>query len=390
MKNPASTALPIKVLHIAQTAQGGVGSYLEEIMPLQSERYGREAVRAILPEEHAAAFPGLSSRWMRNFSGHSGRLISSLRMAALAFTVVREWRPHIVHLHSTFAGLVMRPFLWALPHRPRIIYCPHGWAFDRKTGRVETLAASAMERLLSRLCDAIICVSANDFHRALAMRLPPGSLRVVRNGIADLPTPAVPAPRGDPWPEGVRRILFVGRLDRQKGADVLFAAMRVLGDSAFAVVVGSSVVGDDGLAATAPANVSIAGWLSRPQIAELYAGAEVLVAPSRWEGLPMVAIEAMRAGLPVVATRAGGLPEIVEDGISGRLVEVDDAEQLARVLARLDSATLREMGARARQRYLRDFQIDRVIRELDGIYRSLALDAADRVAAGPRVDRKRP
>jgi len=135
--------------------------------------------------------------------------------------------------------------------------------------------------------------------------------------------------------------------------------------------------------------VSIAGWLSRPQIAELYARAEVLVAPSRWEGLPMVAIEAMRAGLPVVATRAGGLPEIVEDRISGRLIEVDDAEQLARVLASLDSETLREMGARARLRYLRDFQIDRVIRELDGIYRSLALETADRVAAGPRVDRKR-
>ena len=103
----------------------------------------------------------------------------------------------------------------------------------------------------------------------------------------------------------------------------------------------------------------------------------------------MVAIEAMRAGLPVVATRVGGLPEIVEDGVSGRLVEADNPEQLARVLASLDSTTLREMGARARLRYLRDFQIQRVIRELDGIYRSLAWKKADSVAAGRRVDRKR-
>lgn len=389
MKNPASTALPIKVLHIAQTAQGGVGSYLEEIMPLQSERYGRDAVRAILPEEHAAAFSGLSPRWMRNFPGRSGRLISSLRMAARAFTVLREWRPTIVHLHSTFAGLVMRPLLWALPHRPRIIYCPHGWAFDRKTGSVQTLVASAAERLLSRMCDAIICVSANDLHRAIALQMPPGSLRLVRNGIADLPTPYAPAPQGNPWPEGARRILFVGRLDRQKGADVLFSAMRALGNRAFAVVVGSSVVGDGELAATAPANVSIAGWLSRAQIADLYATAQVLVAPSRWEGLPMVAIEAMRAGLPVVAARVGGLPELVEDGVSGRLVDADDPGQLARVLASLDSDALREMGAHARQRYLRDFQVDRVIRELDGIYRSLAWEQADSAAAGRRVDRKR-
>lgn len=389
MKNPASAALPIKVLHIAQTAQGGVGSYLEEIMPLQGERYGQDAVRAILPAEHAAAFPGLSPRWMRNFSGRSGRLISSMRMAARAFTVLREWRPSIVHLHSTFAGLVMRPLLWALPHRPRIIYCPHGWAFDRKSGRVATFVASTMERLLSRMCDAIICVSANDLQRALALRMPPGSLRLVRNGIVDLPMPSTPAPQGQPWPEGARRILFVGRLDRQKGADVLFSAMRTLGDRAFAVVVGSSVVGDGGLAATAPANVRIAGWLPRPEIADLYASAEVLVAPSRWEGLPMVAIEAMRAGLPVVATRVGGLPEIVEDGVSGRLVDADDPEQLSRVLASLDSATLREMGGLARLRYLRDFQIERVIRELDGIYRSLAWEKAGCVAAGRTVDRKR-
>lgn len=389
MTNPASTARPLKVLHIAQTAQGGVGSYLEEIVPLQSERYGRDAVRAILPEEHAAAFPGLLPRWMRNFPGRSGRLTSSLRMAARAFTVMREWRPDIVHLHSTFAGLVMRPLLWALPHRPRIVYCPHGWAFDRKTGSMETAAASAMERLLSRMCDAIICVSANDMHRALALRMPPGGLRLVRNGIADVPAPSFPAGHGHSWPEGARRILFVGRLDQQKGADVLFAAMRELGNSAFAVVVGSSVVGDGGLAASAPANVAIAGWLSRPQIADLYARAEVLVLPSRWEGLPMVAIEAMRAGLPVVATRVGGLPEIVEDGISGRIVEADDPAQLARVLAGLDGETLREMGARARLRYLRDFQIDRVIRELDGIYRSLASETARRDATGRRFDGKR-
>jgi glycosyltransferase involved in cell wall biosynthesis len=113
------------------------------------------------------------------------------------------------------------------------------------------------------------------------------------------------------------------------------------------------------------------GWLGREQIKELYASAEVLVMPSRWEGLPLVALEAMRAGLPVIATRVGGIPEAVQDGVTGRLVELDAPSELASVLAGLDAGTLARMGVNARRRYLEAFQVQRVVHELDALYRKL-------------------
>jgi glycosyltransferase involved in cell wall biosynthesis len=94
--------------------------------------------------------------------------------------------------------------------------------------------------------------------------------------------------------------------------------------------------------------------------------------PSRWEGLPIVALEAMRAGLPVVAARVGGIPEAVLDGVTGMLVDPDSPSQLAAALRGLDAATLRRMGASGRRRYEEQFQVGRVVSELDAIYRRAA------------------
>ena len=80
----------------------------------------------------------------------------------------------------------------------------------------------------------------------------------------------------------------------------------------------------------------------------------------------------MRAGLPVIATRVSGIPEAVEDGITGKLIDVDSAMQLAAVLAALDAPTLRRMSINARRRYLQSFQIERVVHELDQVDRDLA------------------
>lgn len=361
----------MKVLHVAQTALGGVGSYLEEIVPLQAAMYGRDSVRAILPAGHAAAFTGLLPYWLSTYHGAGGRMLSTWRMSSRAWAEVREWQPDVVHLHSTFAGLVMRPVLRARASCPGIVYCAHGWSFDRRTGGSQVALARALERVLAGLCDRIVCVSHQDFEQGARAGIPNAKMSVVLNGIADHKPRGEAADRGE-WPGQGLRILFVGRLDAQKGVDVLLAAMRTLGTRAAALVVGSSVVGDDSTLAGLPDNVRLVGWLPRARIQQLYAAADVLVMPSRWEGLPIVALEAMRAGLPVVATRVGGIPEAVEDGVTGRLVDMDSPSQLAAALRSLDAATLQDMSQRARRRFVEAFQIDRVVNELDRLYRELA------------------
>jgi glycosyltransferase involved in cell wall biosynthesis len=119
-----------------------------------------------------------------------------------------------------------------------------------------------------------------------------------------------------------------------------------------------------------PGNVKVVGWMDRSQIGRLYASADLLVVPSRWEAFGLVALEGMRAGLPVVASRVGGLPEIVQDGVTGRLVDAEDPQQLAEAMVSMDAALRREMGERGRRRFLESFQIERVVEELEHVYQA--------------------
>jgi glycosyltransferase involved in cell wall biosynthesis len=363
---------PVSVLHVAETAQGGVGSYIEEVVAVQVARYGAGAVRVVLPREHAAHFKSLPPATLRTFDvAGAGRLICMLRMARLVWAEVRRLRPDVVHVHSTYAGFVVRPLLALMPNRPRVVYCAHGWAFDRRASPWVNRAVAWVERVWSRWSDAVVCISRHDQHSALRAGLPAQRLVVILNGIADVPREAegVAAAAGR-WPEGALRVLFVGRLDRQKGVDILYEALRQLGDRVAAVVVGAAVVAAE-KAAEPPANVHITGWLARDKIAALYQAAQVLVVPSRWEGFGLVALEAMRAGRAVVASRVGGLPEVVADGYSGVLFEPEDAAALAQALSSLSSEQLSAMGGVGRRRFELLFHIDRVVDELDALYRAV-------------------
>jgi glycosyltransferase involved in cell wall biosynthesis len=371
--NTMRTQAPLKVLHVAQTAQGGVGSYLEEVVSQYAGLYGGDAVRVVLPDVHARLFLGLKIHWLVPFRyGAGGRIASSLRMANQAIRQIWMWRPEVVHLHSTFAGLVMRPLLALMPGSPRVVYCAHGWAFNREGSHLRVRAMAWVECMLARYCDAIVCVSRYEADQARSAGISASLLAVVPNGVSDIITEecSVTAATRE-WPDGCLRVLFVGRLDRQKGVDVFYQALRELGDSVFGVVVGSAVVGDEA-PAQPPPNARALGWRTRAETASLYAAADVLVVPSRWEAFGLVAIEAMRAGLPVIATRVGGIPETVEDGVTGTLIDADSPSQLAAALGGLDPATLRLMGANARRRFLAFFRVDRVVQELDELYRELA------------------
>lgn len=367
------THAPLKVLHIAQTAQGGVGSYLEEIVSHYARLHGGDAVRVVLPDMHACLFPGLKMQWLVPFhNGSGGRVTSSLRMAKQAIRQIWTWRPAVVHLHSTYAGLIMRPLLALMPGRPRVVYCAHGWAFNREGSHFACRAIVWIERMLARLCDAIVCVSQYEAGEARGAGISARLLAVLPNGVSDVVIEecSVTAAARE-WPQEGLRVLFVGRLDRQKGVDVFYEALRQLGDRVYGVVVGSPVVGDEA-PAQPPPNARALGWRTRAETASLYAAADVLVVPSRWEAFGLVAIEAMRAGLPVIATRVGGIPEVVEDGVTGKLIDVDSPSQLAAVLGSLDATTRHLMGANGRRRFLASFRVERVVQELDELYHEIA------------------
>lgn len=153
------------------------------------------------------------------------------------------------------------------------------------------------------------------------------------------------------------RVLFVGRIVAQKGLDDLVAALAMIADVAYTLV----LVGDGDARQTVETDVAakglshrarFTGWLAHDGVAAHYREAAVLVLPSLGEGMSNVVLEAMAAGLPVVATRIAGSEELVIDGETGLLVPVRDPAALAVALRRLlgDAALRQRMGAASRAR----------------------------------------
>jgi glycosyltransferase involved in cell wall biosynthesis len=290
--------------------------------------------------------------------------------------IMRSERFDLVHAHGTKAGLLGR-LAARIARVPVVVFTAHGWAFTDGRATWQRWLLASLERLAARWSTRIVCVSAHD--RQLAQQFGVGGqsqLVLIRNGI----TPADP-PRLDA--DAVRRtlgvrerpvVVSVGRLASQKDPMTLLAAARRL--TAGTVV----LVGDGPLRPTAERYVRDHGLQNRvilsgmrTDVASILAVADVFVLASRWEGLPLAIIEAMMAGLPVVATRVGGVPELVEDGVTGVIVPPRDSEALAAALKRLlaDPGLRSRMGRAGQERAFRDFAGDRMARETEELYEEL-------------------
>ena len=280
--------------------------------------------------------------------------------------LIREFAPDLVHLHSAKAGLAGRLAVrGSLP----TVYQPHAWSFLAAGGPVGH-AALSWERIATRWTDAIVCVSREERAQGEAAGVK-GHMRVIPNGV-DLGRFQV----GDRsqarrelgvGPEPL--VVCVGRLSRQKGQDVLLEAWGVVSAAlpeARLVLVGGGP-DEQMLRAAAPAGVVFAGVSS--QVAAWLAAANVVVLPSRWEGMSLSMLEAMAAGRSLVATDVAGAREALEGG-GGVVVPVEDAPALSTaLLERLEAPeTADAEGSEARAVAQARFGLDRTLRETVAVY----------------------
>lgn len=238
------------------------------------------------------------------------------------------------------------------------------------------------DRLTSRWVDRYVCVSRSVArYSASKARLPADKLVVIPNGV-DLTRFPAAAPI-DPSSLGVDRgrriVAYVGRLDRQKGVGWLVASaplwLKRLPDCDL-VLVGAGPdreplerqIRRQG----AGGRIHLAGW--RPDVAEILAATELLVLPSRWEGMPNVVLEAMASRLPVVASDVEGVRELLGPAARDQTVRYGDSESLAeKILALLSDDDLApEMGRRNRERAEQQFNVDRVVADYQDLWESLA------------------
>ncbi len=297
--------------------------------------------------------------------------------------LLRTLRPRIVHTRNLPAIDMLAAAKFA--GVPRTIHSEHGFDMMELDGKHPWYNRL---RWLSRLAvDRYIAVS-RDIKEWLQhdVRIGEARLSLIYNGVdTERFTPLVHEPSPLPAgfaPPGSIVIGTMGRLEQVKDQTTLARAFcRVIRqDPGLRSRLRLVIIGDGGLrpeieAVLAEANAAELAWLPgyRDDTPALYRALDIFVLPSLREGISNTALEAMASGLPIIATRVGGNPEIIPDGVVGRLVPPADPESLAAALrGYIDHpATLRAHGEAGRAHVLRSFSLAAMMQGYDAIYRSL-------------------
>lgn len=281
-------------------------------------------------------------------------------------------RADVVHAHSSKAGFLARAAALATGRTRRCVFTPHGWSFWAAEGAEQRLYLE-LERVAARWCRTIVAVGDAERDSGLAARVGRAEqYRVVRNGID------VDRFAADPQPVA-GRILMVGRLAPPKRQDLAVRAVarvRAAVPEAELWLVGDGP-GRDELERTV-AEVGAGSFVrllgNREDVPRLLAEAACVVLASDYEGTPLSVLEAMAAGVPVVASHVGGVGEAVLDGETGLLVPPDDEDALAAAIAEALGSPdrARALGEAGRARARAGFSLRRMVGELADLYEEVA------------------
>lgn len=310
------------------------------------------------------------------------RPLGDLRAAWNLARLLREWRPEIVHTHSSKGGFVGR-LAARLARVPHVVHSVHGWSFNDDMGPVLRSTIVGVERVSARITDALVVESSTDLPKGLGRKIGRAhQYALIRNGI-DLarfhapPTDVAATRRSLGAAEGGALVGTVGRLADQKDPLLMVDAFaKVLVDVPDATF---AWVGDGPLREATAQRAAALGIEDRfhlvglrRDVPDVVASFDVFALSSRWEGLPRTITEAMAACTPVVATSVDGTVEAIDDGRTGLLVPSGDADALARSIVAVlrDPAARSRMGAAGRERAAA-FSRETMSRDLADLYRVL-------------------
>jgi len=288
----------------------------------------------------------------------------------------KRLQPDLVSTHCSKAGLLGR-LAARLCHIPAI-YTPHGWAFSDGVPEAQRRSYLIVERIASRWSEKIICVS--DYELQLALRHHVGGgprLITIHNGMPPISDDLQARPGGG---EPVR-LVMVARFAEPKDHRLLITAIsQVRTNNAFRLL----LIGDGPLVEQCKGLAARLGVIdrtiflgARADVAAQLATAHIFVLTTRWEGFPRSILEAMRAGLPVIASDVGGSKESVLEGETGFLIPRGDLETLkTRLVTLIDEPDLRAlMGSSGRNRFLNNFTFDQMVTRTEAVYREVLAKA---------------
>ena len=342
----------------------------EESMAGVAERLGAPIVT--VPELHREISP-----------------LRDLRAVYHLADLIREVRPHILHTHTAKAGAIGRlAARLAGDAGPSIVvHTFHGHVLRGYFDPVRSTAFRLLERWLARRTTALVAVSPEVRDDLVSLGVAPREqFTVVRLGI-ELEQ-RVGGGDGDRARLETRHALgippdrfvvgWIGRMTAVKRADDVLLVMRRLRELDVDAVLCMVGDGPDRDAVERRAHelgiVRDSLFLGyQDEVASYYAAFDALVLPSANEGTPVSAIEALAGGRPVVATRVGGVPDVVRDGVDGFLVDPADVDAMAERLARLaaDAPLRHRMGEAGRASVHERYSVERLLDDIDRLYRQL-------------------
>lgn len=339
----------IRILHVAQAA-GGVDRYIRMLLKyLDKDKF--ENVLVCSQDFHKEDYNGLVD-YFEQIEMTRAIGASDLKATKAVRKLIKKYNPDIVYAHSSKAGAIAR--IADIGLKNYCIYNPHGWAFNMRCSARKKAIYTVIEKIASPFCDKIICISDAEKRSALEKKIcRDDKLQVIFNGVdIDAYENGVhgAVKREDlNIPDDAFVVGMVGRMSPQKAPDVFAKMAKQVKDevpNAHFIIVGNGnqeaeikkYAEDNGFSD----RLHITGWVDNPMsYVELFNVACLL---SRWEGFGLALPEYMMAGKPIVASRVDAIPNIIQNGENGLLVEVDDAVSASEAVLRL----YRESGLRDR------------------------------------------
>jgi glycosyltransferase involved in cell wall biosynthesis len=352
------------ILIVAQPLHSGVAAHVIQLVEgLPAQEF-----------EINVACPRESTMWTE-LDGRDGVVLHRIRphrepgpgdLRTLASLLPLVRRAELVHAHSSKAGFLARLAALTAGRRRRCIFTPHGWSFWAAEGAEARRLYLGLERLAAHWCHALVANSEAERAAGLDARIGrEQQYRVIVHGVDVERFAITPEPVPD-------RIVTVTRLAPQKRNDLVveaFALIRRTRPQAELHIVGDGP--DLASLQRRIVELGVEGAVHllgrRDDVPEILSRAACFVMTSDYEGCPISVIEAMAAGLPVVATDVGGVPELVADGSSGLLVPPGAAPRVAAAVETMlaDPARAGEMGhagrAIARGRLSHERMMDAVL-----------------------------
>jgi len=307
--------------------------------------------------------------------------IRDFRVLIALYRLLRRVRPEIVHTHKSKAGVVGRIAAW-LAGVPVTLHTFHGLVFKGYFSAWKTRLIVLVERLLARRTDVLVAVSALQRDELLADRIAaPSRIRTVPLGV-DL-DPFVNQRRGDAgfreelgFGASTRLVGIVARLVPIKGVDVFLSAAEqvaaALPDVRFVVIGDGELRGAlESLARERKLSGRVRFTGFRNDMARIYGSLDLSVLSSRHEGLPVALLESVASGCYVVATRVGGVPDLLRSERIGLMVAPDNARALAAGIQRV-LRERREISAEVRREIVESYGMTRLAEDFSHLYRKLS------------------